>query len=158
MKQNIAENAKRLVERQIQEAGFALWDVRYEKEAGVWNLVFELEKLAEGEDMGMTMADCERANNIIEPIIDKADPIEGAYTLEVSSAGLTRRLRTECHFETALKKNWDVRLKLYKAETCAGVCCKEINGVITRIGEDEITIDDITISRKNIASAEALLG
>ena len=83
MKKNVASVSREAVEPALVSAGFTVWDVRYEKEANVWTLVFELDR---GENM--SMSDCEEANAIIEPIIDGLDPIEGAYVLEVSSAGL----------------------------------------------------------------------
>lgn len=166
MKQNIATVARELVERQINDEGFVIWDVRYEKEAGVWNLVFELDKRAgegytggenaEAGSVSMTMTDCERANGIIEPIIDKADPIEGSYMLEVSSAGLTRILRTDFHFETALKRNWDVQVKLFTAVD--GINIKEIKGNLASVNGEEIEINNIKINRKNIAKVVAILG
>ncbi|MDD4124415.1 MAG: hypothetical protein PHW77_01620 [Eubacteriales bacterium] len=156
MKHNIAITARKLVERQINDGGFIIWDVRYEKEAGVWNLVFELDRVQteEGNNASMSMNDCEKANTIIEAVIDKADLIEGSYMLEVSSAGLTRILRTDYHFETALKKNWEVQIKLYSAAD--GI--KETIGRIASVSGEEIEINNIKINRKNIAKAVAILG
>jgi ribosome maturation factor RimP len=155
VKQNIALTARKLVEQKVTDAGFCIWDVRYEKDAGVWTLVFELDKAAEsGTDENMSMSDCERANAIIEPIIDEADPIEESYTLEVSSAGLTRSLRTDYHFETAVKKKWPVMLKLFTPVGDA----KELSGVITSSDGTEIEINQIKIERKNIAKAAVVLG
>lgn len=152
MKQNIAYTARNLVEAKLNEEGFVIWDVRYEKEADVWNLVFEVENSL--RDKGMSMADCERANAVIEPIIDKADLIDGSYTLEVSSAGLTRVLKSDFHFESARENSWDVQLKLYAA--VEGM--KEFTGKITEVSGKEIGINNIIINRKNIARAAAILG
>lgn len=149
MKQSISQIARGLVEEKIVAAGFTLWDVRYEKEGEDMNLVFELDR---GENM--SMSDCEEANDIINPIIDEADPIQGAYILEVSSAGLTRNLRTDYHFETAAQKGWNVQIKLYKAENGK----KELSGKITEADGETITLEENKINRKNIAKATAILG
>ena len=149
MKQNIAEKARALVEDKVKEAGFTLWDVRYEKEAGDWTLVFELDR---GENM--SMSDCEEANSIIEPIIDEADPIADPYVLEVSSAGLTRVLRTEYHYAKAIENGWDTEFRFFKAENGA----KELKGVVTSQTESTVTVNGNEISKKNIAKATAILG
>ncbi|MGI6715880.1 MAG: ribosome maturation factor RimP [Eubacteriales bacterium] len=153
MKQNIASTARSLVEGELNKAGFAIWDVRYEKDSGVWNLVFEVD-LYPSDGRSMSMTDCERANAIINPIIDKADLIESSYTLEVSSAGLTRNLKSNFHFETACKEGWDVQIKLYTAVD--GM--KEFSGKISAFSGKEIEMGNIIINRKNIARATAVLG
>ena len=47
---------------------------------------------------GVTVADCERVSRAVSAALDAADPIRGEYTLEVSSPGLDRPLRTPAHF------------------------------------------------------------
>ena len=150
MKKNVASVSREAVEPALANAGFTVWDVRYEKEANVWTLVFELDR---GENM--SMSDCEEANGLIEPIIDALDPIENAYVLEVSSAGLTRTLRTEYHYEQAVKNGWDTEIKLFKAVSGA----KELKGKITSYGGDTLTLENGTVIEiKNIAKATAILG
>lgn len=48
---------------------------------------------------GVMLADCEFVSKQIGALLDVEDPLPGAYTLEVSSPGLDRRLRTPEHFE-----------------------------------------------------------
>jgi ribosome maturation factor RimP len=43
-------------------------------------------------DRGMTIDDCARISHAISAVLDVADPIEGAYALEVSSPGIDRPL------------------------------------------------------------------
>lgn len=154
MKKNIAKTAEDLVTEKLSHEGFDLWDVRYEKDAGVWNLVFEVEKrLLSPGAKGMTMADCECANRIVEPIIENADLIDEPYTLEVSSAGLTRLLRTETHFERALKEGWNTHIKLFAPQD--GV--REFRGALSFAAKTEVGIGGVQIKKKNIARAVALL-
>jgi len=47
---------------------------------------------------GIALADCERVSHQLSGVLDVADPIRGAYTLEVSSPGLDRPLFTREHF------------------------------------------------------------
>jgi ribosome maturation factor RimP len=48
---------------------------------------------------GITLDDCERVSRQVGAVLESEDPIAGHYTLEVSSPGLDRILRTRAHFE-----------------------------------------------------------
>ena len=50
-------------------------------------------------DPPVTLTDCEHVSEQIGAFLDVEDPLPGHYTLEVSSPGLDRRLRTATHFE-----------------------------------------------------------
>jgi ribosome maturation factor RimP len=47
---------------------------------------------------GVGLADCERVSREVSALLDVEDPIPTAYTLEVSSPGFDRLLRTPAHF------------------------------------------------------------
>ncbi len=47
----------------------------------------------------VTLEHCEKASRAISPLLDVADPIEEAYTLEVSSPGIERPLVADEDFE-----------------------------------------------------------
>ena len=47
---------------------------------------------------GIGLDDCERVSHQVSGLLDVEDPIEGHYSLEVSSPGLDRPLRTPEHF------------------------------------------------------------
>jgi ribosome maturation factor RimP len=47
---------------------------------------------------GVGLADCERVSREVSALLDVEDPIPTAYTLEVSSPGFDRVLRTQEHF------------------------------------------------------------
>jgi len=48
---------------------------------------------------GVGVDDCERVSHELAALLDIEDPVPGAYTLEVSSPGLDRVLRTPAHFQ-----------------------------------------------------------
>jgi len=49
-------------------------------------------------EAGITLDDCERVSRAVSDLLDEADPLPGQYTLEVSSPGIERPLRTAEHF------------------------------------------------------------
>ena len=71
----------------VEGAGCSLWDVEYVKEAGEWFLRVYLDK--EG---GVDIDCCEAVSRPLSDALDEADPIQGSYTFEVSSAGLDVKL------------------------------------------------------------------
>ena len=77
----------------VEAAGCSLWDVEYVKEAGEWFLRIYIDK--EG---GISIEDCEAVSRPLSDKLDEADPIEGSYTFEVSSAGADRVLKKPEHF------------------------------------------------------------
>jgi len=70
-----------------------LADIEYRREAKGWVLRLYLDK--EG---GVTLDDCTRVSQEVGRNLDIEDFIQTPYTLEVSSPGLTRSLKTEKDF------------------------------------------------------------
>ncbi|MGI8939690.1 MAG: ribosome maturation factor RimP [Iamia sp.] len=71
----------------------------------------------------------------ISRLLDDEDPIPGRYTLEVSSPGLERKLRTPDHFRRAVGQQVNVR-------TVAGTeVGRRLRGTLTAADDDGITID-----------------
>ncbi len=64
---------------------------------------------------GITVEDCERVSREVAALLDVEDPIPTAYTLEVSSPGFDRILRTPAHFERFAGSRVFVELKAPRA-------------------------------------------
>ena len=63
-----------------------------------------------GSERGINMDELALATRLISRQMDEVDPIPGHYTLEVTSPGLERQLRTAAHFQREIGKNVTVRL------------------------------------------------
>ncbi|HVO47071.1 MAG TPA: ribosome maturation factor RimP [Steroidobacteraceae bacterium] len=61
---------------------------------------------------GVGVDDCERVSRATAALLDVEDPIPSAYTLEVSSPGFDRILRTPAHFERFAGSRVFVELKV----------------------------------------------
>jgi len=68
-----------------------------------------------GKPVGITVDDCERVSREVAALLDVDDPIPTAYTLEVSSPGFDRVLRTAAHFERFVGSRVFVELKAPRA-------------------------------------------
>ena len=84
----VTELVAELAAPAVAEQGCTLWDVEYVREAGQWYLRLYLDK-----DGGVNILDCEAVSRKVSDLLDQADPIEGSYTFEVSSAGAERPLK-----------------------------------------------------------------
>ena len=134
----------------VEQAGCELWDVEYVREAGTWFLRVYIDK-AEGVDI----LDCENVSRVLSDLLDEADPIEGSYTLEVSSAGAERPLKRPGDYERFMGS--PVAVKLYKAKNgrkeFAGVLTGYENGDVTiTVGETAMTFakDEVALCRLRI--------
>ncbi len=68
---------------------------------------------------GVDLRLCEEVSEVVGSLLDELDPIEGSYTLEVSSPGLQRPLRGKRDFERAVGES--VRLNLSDGTVVDGV-------------------------------------
>ncbi|HEY1554262.1 MAG TPA: ribosome maturation factor RimP [Kofleriaceae bacterium] len=92
-----------IVEPALQAAGFELVDLRFLLEQGGWVLRVQISRpLAQAtngdDETHVDLADCEAMSRELSAVLDVDDPIPQAYSLEVSSPGIDRPLRTEAHF------------------------------------------------------------
>lgn len=96
-------------------------DVSYEKRPDGFALCYYIDSGG-----GVGIDECEAFSKAVEEELDKLDPIEGNYVLEVSSPGVDRRLVKDREFEYYIGREVDV--KLFKA---LGDGSKEFSGILT---------------------------
>ena len=83
-----------LAEPVLAGLGYRLVRVRISGAAGC-----TVQIMAERPDGTMAIEDCEAASRALSPVLDVADPIEGAYQLEISSPGIDRPLVRHSDFD-----------------------------------------------------------
>ena len=98
---------------------------------------------------GVDLNTCEAFHRTIDPVLDELDPTQGApYTLNVSSPGLDRPLKTERDFQKVMGKKVEVKLfapmqgkKFFEAtlvgfdEHCVSI---EENGNVIKLEKNKI--------------------
>lgn len=108
MKENICSLVSRWVEPTLKKNNLKLWDVVFKKEGSDWFLrVF-----IDADDRPISTDDCEKVSRELEVILDKEDPIDQSYYLEVSSSGIDRVLKKKEHFDKYI--GHDIEVKLFK--------------------------------------------
>ena len=114
----------------VESAGCSLWDVEYVKEAGAWYLRVYIDRAG-----GVSIDDCEAVSRPLSDLLDQADPIEGSYTFEVSSAGADRALKKPEHF--ARFQGAEVEVKLYRPKEGR----KEYVGLLRDYQDGAVTLE-----------------
>ncbi|HEY8525140.1 MAG TPA: ribosome maturation factor RimP [Acidimicrobiales bacterium] len=121
---SVADRVRELVLPILAERELELYDV--EHAGGVLRVVVD-------RDGGLDLDALSDATRAVSRALDAADPIPGRYTLEVTSPGLERTLRTPEHFARAIGET-------VKIKTAPGVEERRIQGVLTEAGADGIAV------------------
>jgi ribosome maturation factor RimP len=95
-----------IVEPVCQAAGYELVDLRFLLEQGGWTLRvavdLPLDEHTDPQEVPsdrVDLEDCEKVSRELSAVLDVEDPIPQAFSLEVSSPGIDRPLRTAAHFQ-----------------------------------------------------------
>ena len=150
-KKNIRGTVYEIAAPLAESFGYILWDVEYVREGADMILRITIDTDAEG---GITIEDCEKMHRAIDPLLDEADPIEGAYMLSVSSPGVERVLTEPLHFERM--SGWDVDLKFYTAVDGA----KSLRARLVGLDGDDIVVtvngEEKRFAKKTVAKCETI--
>ncbi|NOX16346.1 MAG: ribosome maturation factor RimP [Epsilonproteobacteria bacterium] len=128
----------------IEENGAIFYDSEIVSESGI--RIFRIFITAKD---GITLDLCAKISRIISPIIDLNPPVSGTYTLEVSSPGIERSLKSDSHFKGSIGEN--VKIKLINTDKIIGKL-NSYDGKSLEIIEDDgqtrkINIEDIDKAR-----------
>lgn len=108
-----------LVQPILDKSGFELVDIEFVKEGPHRYLRVYIDK-----DGGISLDDCQSVSKVLNLELDRVDPIEENYFLEVSSPGIERTLKNEKDFNRFTGSK--VQAKLYS--TINGQ--KIVNGIL----------------------------
>jgi ribosome maturation factor RimP len=92
----LAKKVVELLEPHVERLGFELVQIEFRRGARRNSL---LRVLVDKPGGGITLSDLERLSPILGDLLDVYDPIDGSYTLEVSSPGINRPLAKLKDFE-----------------------------------------------------------
>ncbi len=132
------------------ENGYELSRCEFVKEGQTWYLRVYVDRLIDGVYDYMTSDDCEIVSRYLSECLDKEDPIEQNYYLEVSSPGLDRPLLSDKDFKRFLGSA--VEIKLYKALDGK----KFLEGILEDYSDGKITLktekgDSLTVLKEETA-------
>ena len=152
-KKQIEQTVRNLVETEIINLGYEVWDIEYYNDKIEWLLEITIENPS---GIPISIQDCEKVTHAVNPIIDEADPIETAYSLAVSSPGLNRELKNDFHLNRYINK--EVTVKLFTKNEITGD--KIFNAVLKEFSKEKFIFERIsdnpddntlTLEKKEIA-------
>lgn len=146
----IADSVMNLVAPIAEKLGLEVVEVVYEKKYDGMNLTVFIDK-----DGGVSIDDCEKLHRAIDEPLDRLDPIEGSYTLNVSSLGIDRPLKTDRDFKRNLNKK--ITVKLYSPLNGK----KKFSGVLLSFDDASFVLDtgkeQMTFNRQQCAHIEPVI-
>ena len=89
----IAEKLKNLLTVPIKSEGYELLEVEYNKLGSNQTVQLIIDSIN-----GIGIDDCVAVNRIAQEVLDNENLISDSYTIEVSSPGLFRKLKTAEHY------------------------------------------------------------
>lgn len=137
----VLQRVRELVEPIAADLDLDLYDV--EQRGGTLRVTIDT---LPGSDGGVDMDQLALATRLISREMDHQDPMPGRYTLEVTSPGVERTLRTPAHFRREIGKTINVRLADTDAEH------RRLEGVLVAADETTATIrsDDDELTERVI--------
>lgn len=135
----LREGLTALIEPVVERLGFELIELEYGAGRG-----HALVRVFIDREGGITVDDCTRVSRELSALLDVEDPIPTAYTLEVSSPGFDRLLRTRAHFGRFVGSRVFVELK----EPRAGR--RRYTGTLLTVDEAGIALE---VDREHVAVA-----
>lgn len=129
--QKVTAEVEKLLLPITERLGLSVWDIEFVKEGPEYFLRVYIDK----EEGGVGIDDCEAVSRALSDELDRTDPIQQAYVLEVSSAGMDRLLKRESDFLRYLGEMIDI--KLY-----APICgVKEMTACLVGYSDGAVTVD-----------------
>jgi ribosome maturation factor RimP len=132
---------RRLVEPLLAARGLELFDV--ELRSGILRISVD-------KDTGLDLDAISEASEVISDALDNEDPIPGKYTLEVSSPGLERPLRTPAHFRRFVGTTVSIRTQ----PEVEGE--RRIQGTLEAADDDGITVAGRRLTYSEIERARTV--
>ena len=138
-KKKITEIVSETAAEFLEQNGMELYNSEFVKEGKDWFLRVYIDRLPgeDGREEYVSTDDCEKVSRFLSAELDRLDPIEQNYYLEVSSPRLDRALLKEKDFKRFCGRMVDI--SLYKAFNGQ----KAFQGILRGLTEDnKIIIED----------------
>ncbi len=135
-----------IVEPVLEAAGYELVDLRFTLEQGGWTLRVAVDlPLDENTDPHevpsdrVDLSDCEEISRELSAVLDVEDPIPQAFSLEVSSPGIDRPLRTAKHYKYFAGS--DAKIQLATPMQLPSGERRNFRGILGGVEDDKVVIE-----------------
>lgn len=134
----ISKRAEELFAPILNENGYEIVEIRFDKQFGEDTLTVFVYKKG-----GITLEDCEKINELLDPVLDENDLTDGKpYTFNVSSPGLDRPVVTDDDFRRSLDTELEVIFLKPKGKAlkASGTLVAYDDESLTLVSKDNTTV------------------
>jgi ribosome maturation factor RimP len=138
-----------LIEPLLERLGYELVELEYSSGRAHGVLRLFIDKAG-----GVGVGDCERVSREVSALLDVEDPIASAYSLEVSSPGFDRVLRTRAHFERFAGARVFVELQVPRSgrrRYTGTLLSVEEKGIAVEVDKERVEIPFVEIAKARLA-------
>ena len=114
----------------VASLGCELWGLEYLTQGRYTTLRIFIDAPA-----GVSLEDCEKVSRQVSSVMDVEDPIDGEYTLEVSSPGMDRPLYSVADYARYVGETVNVRLRMARDGR------RRFKGKIVKVENDDVLIE-----------------
>ena len=145
MSDAVVQRVTKMVAPLVADMKLDLYDIEYR--GGVLRITIDTPP---GSPGGVTLDEIALLTRMIGRDFDHDDPMPGHYTLEVTSPGLERTLRTPTHYQREIGKIVNVRLR----DVASGD--RRVQGTLIAATETEavVRLDDAELTERTIAYSQ----
>lgn len=106
----LVDQLKALIAPEIESMGFILWGIEVDEYSH--NATSRILRIFIDHEKGISIDNCQEVSRSVSAILDVEDPISVAYTLEVSSPGINRRIFSP--EQAKAFKGFEVKVQLHE--------------------------------------------
>jgi len=146
----VRERLITLLEPVVERLGYELVDLEHTSARG-----HALVRLFVDSPGGVTIDECARVSREVSAALDVEDPIPSAYTLEVSSPGFDRVLRTQAHFGRFVGSRVFIELKEPRdgrRRYTGKLLTVDEGGIALEVDQEHVTMTFAEIGKARLAS------
>lgn len=141
MKEKIMNEVESKIEKIVNSYNYDLYGIEILQENNI--KIFRIYITSKN---GITHEDCKKISDIVSPLLDVHNPIDGKYNLEVSSPGIERTLKNPRHFKLSYGDKIQITLN---DKT-------KITGILQDSNDNGFTIDNKYIEYNMIKKAKSI--
>lgn len=125
---NIEQQLMHIIQIPVEALGFELVGIEYTRGR------YPILRVYIDNENGVTVDDCADVSRQVSAVLDVEDPINDAYTLEISSPGMDRPLFTLAHYKRFIGEEIAITLRIAVANR------RKWKGLLKSVNDEMITM------------------
>jgi ribosome maturation factor RimP len=145
------ETLRELIEPTVEALGYQLWGLEYQGQGR-----YSILRLFIDKEDGVNVDDCAAVSHHVSGVLDVEDPIDGEYTLEVSSPGMDRPLFSLEQYQAYIGQVVSLRLRVPfegRRKFKGKINAVEGDDIVIQVDDHEYLLPITLIEKANVVPA-----